>query len=124
MFDRYSISLRVADAGRTPDGNKRASRSSARFPEQRRGVLISRDRATLKAFPVAHARRRDQTWPARAPRFDLDAAALTVALDGHVHRLLDVLAGERGAPRFAAARGALAPCPQPAWIETPRMDRK
>jgi hypothetical protein len=63
--------------------------------------LISRDRATLKAFTFARTLRDAcLTWPARvgpalAAHFDLDAAAVTVALDEHVRHLLDELASER-----------------------------
>lgn len=69
--------------------------------EQRRGALISRDRATLKVFSFARTvRDACLTWPARvgpalAAQFDLDAATVTVALEDHVRHLLDELASER-----------------------------
>jgi hypothetical protein len=69
--------------------------------EQRRGALISRDLAISKAFTFARTLRDAcQTWPARigptlAAQFDLDAAAVTVALDDHVRQLLDELTGQR-----------------------------
>jgi hypothetical protein len=52
--------------------------------EQRRGALISRDRAVLKAFSFARMLRdRWLAWPARvgpplAAQFDLDAGSVTV----------------------------------------------
>lgn len=69
--------------------------------EQRRGALISRDRAVLKAFAFARTiRDAIQTWPARvgpqlAAAFELDAVAVTVYLDDHVRQLLSELASER-----------------------------
>lgn len=69
--------------------------------EQRRGALISRDRAVLKAFGFARTiRDAIQTWPARvgpqlAAAFDLDATAVTIYLDEHVRQLLSELASER-----------------------------
>jgi hypothetical protein len=69
--------------------------------EQRRGALISRDRAILKSFAFARTLRdMVQAWPARvgpqlAAAFDLDATAVTVYLDDHVRQLLNELASER-----------------------------
>jgi hypothetical protein len=69
--------------------------------ERTRGALISRDRATLKAFAFARTiRDACMTWPARlgpqlAAAFDLDAAAVTVYLEDHVRQLLIELASER-----------------------------
>jgi hypothetical protein len=69
--------------------------------EQRRGALVSRDLAVSKVFTFARTLRDAcQTWPARvgpalAAQFDLDAAAVTVALDEHVRQLLTELASER-----------------------------
>jgi hypothetical protein len=69
--------------------------------ERTRGALISRDRATLKAFAFARTLRDAcMTWPARigpqlAAAFDLDAAAVTVYLEDHVRQLLIELASER-----------------------------
>jgi hypothetical protein len=68
--------------------------------EQRRGALISRDRATLKAFAFARMLRdRWLAWPSRvgpllAATFDLDAGAVTVVLEGYVARAPDRV-GER-----------------------------
>jgi hypothetical protein len=68
--------------------------------EQRRGALISRDRAVLKAFAFARTLRDAcLTWPARigpqlAATFELDAAAVTVALEDHVRQLLVELAAQ------------------------------
>jgi hypothetical protein len=72
--------------------------------EQRRGALISRDRAVLKAFGFARMLRDAWlTWPARvgpqlAAAFDVDAVPLTVALEDHVRQHLADLARER--PEF------------------------
>ena len=72
--------------------------------EQRRGALISRDRAVLKAFAFARLLRDAWlTWPARvgpqlAAAFYVDAAALTIALEDHVRQHLTDLARER--PEF------------------------
>lgn len=69
--------------------------------EQRRGALISRDRATMKAFAFARTLRDAcLTWPAKlgpqlAAAFELDAGAVTVYLDEHVRYLLSELASER-----------------------------
>jgi hypothetical protein len=69
--------------------------------EQRRGALISRDRAVLKAFSFARMLRdRWLAWPARvgpplAAQFDLDAGAVTVLLEGYVRKHLEELASER-----------------------------
>jgi hypothetical protein len=72
--------------------------------EQRRGALISKERAVLKAFSFARMLRDAWlTWPARvgpllAAQFEVDATALTVALEGHVRDQLATLARER--PEF------------------------
>jgi hypothetical protein len=72
--------------------------------EQRRGALISRDRAVLKCFAFARLLRDAWlTWPARigpqlAAAFDVDPTAFTVALESHVRQHLTDLAGER--PEF------------------------
>jgi hypothetical protein len=72
--------------------------------EQRRGALISRDRAVFKAFAFARMLRDTWlTWPARvgpqlAAAFDIDETALTVALEQHVREQLATLARER--PEF------------------------
>jgi hypothetical protein len=72
--------------------------------EQRRGALISRDRAVLKAFAFARLPRDAWlNWPARvgpqlAADFDVDATALTVALENQVRQQLADLARER--PEF------------------------
>jgi hypothetical protein len=72
--------------------------------EQRRGALISRDRAVLKCFAFARLLRdRWLGWPAQvgpllAAAFDVDATALTVALEQHVREHLATLARER--PEF------------------------
>jgi hypothetical protein len=72
--------------------------------EQRRGTLISRDRAVRKAFAFGRLLRDAWlTWPARvgpllAAAFDVDATAMTVALEGHVREQLASLARER--PEF------------------------
>jgi hypothetical protein len=69
--------------------------------ERTRGALISRDRATLKAFAFARMLRdRWLAWPARvgpplAAQFDLDARALTVVLEELVREHLAELASER-----------------------------
>jgi len=69
--------------------------------EQRRGALISRDRAVLKAFAFARTLRDAVlTWPARvgpqlAAAFELDAAAVTVQLEDHVRQLLIELAAQK-----------------------------
>jgi hypothetical protein len=69
--------------------------------EQRRGALISRDRAMLKAFAFARMLRDAcLTWPARvgpqlAAAFDLDAVQVTVYLEDHVRQLVAELASER-----------------------------
>jgi hypothetical protein len=69
--------------------------------EERRGNLMSRSLARSNAFSFARTLRDAcQTWPARigpalAAQFDLDAAAVTVALGDHVRELLDELASER-----------------------------
>jgi hypothetical protein len=72
--------------------------------EQRRGQLISRDRATLRCFAFSRMLRDAWlTWPARvgpilAAAFDIDATAFTVALQEQVREQLAVLARER--PEF------------------------
>jgi hypothetical protein len=69
--------------------------------EQRRGALISRDAATLKAFAFARVLRDSWlSWPARigpqiAAQFDLDAATVVVTLERHVRAQLEELASER-----------------------------
>jgi hypothetical protein len=69
--------------------------------EQRRGALISRDRALLKCFAFARTLRDAcLTWPGRigpqlAATFELDAAAVTVYVEDHVRQLLTELASER-----------------------------
>jgi len=69
--------------------------------EQRRGTLISRDRAVLKTFAFARTLRDAVlTWPARigpqlAAAFELDGAPVTVALEDHVRQLLVELAAQR-----------------------------
>ena len=69
--------------------------------EQRRGALISRERAQHQAFVFGRTLRDAcLTWPARvgpqlAAQFDLDAGQMTVALEDHVRQLLDELAAER-----------------------------
>ena len=69
--------------------------------EQRRGELMSRPVAQGIAFAFARTLRDAcQAWPTRigpalAAMFDLDAAAVTVALDELVRQLLDELASER-----------------------------
>jgi hypothetical protein len=74
--------------------------------EQRRGALISRDRATLKAFAFARMLRdRWLAWPSRvgallAATFDLDAGAVTVVLEGYVREHLTELASECEARLF------------------------
>jgi hypothetical protein len=69
--------------------------------EQRRGALISRDRAVFKAFAFARMLRDAWlTWPARvgpqlAAVFDVDATAFTVAPEQRVRERLVALARER-----------------------------
>jgi hypothetical protein len=69
--------------------------------EQRRGALISRDRAVLKAFAFARTLRdRWLAWPARvgpqiAATFEVDAGAMTIVLEGYVREHLTELASER-----------------------------
>jgi hypothetical protein len=69
--------------------------------EQRRGALISRDRALLKTFAFARTvRDHCQTWAGRigpqlAAAFEIDATAVTVVLEDHVRQLLSELASER-----------------------------
>jgi hypothetical protein len=68
--------------------------------EQRRGALISRDRAVLKAFAFARVLRDSWlSWPARvgpqiAAAFELDAGTVTVMLEGFVRDHLTELASE------------------------------
>jgi hypothetical protein len=68
--------------------------------EQRRGALIARAKATTKAFSFARMLRdRWLAWPARvgpllAARFELDAGAVTVLLEGYVREHLEELASE------------------------------
>jgi hypothetical protein len=72
--------------------------------EQRRGALISRDRAVLRCFAFARLFRDTfLSWPARvgpqlAAQFDVDPTAFTVALEGHVRQHVTDLARER--PEF------------------------
>jgi hypothetical protein len=72
--------------------------------EQRRGQLISRDRAVLRCFAFARLFRDTfLSWPARAgpliaAQYDIDATALTVTLESHVREQLAVLSRER--PEF------------------------
>jgi hypothetical protein len=70
--------------------------------DQRRGALISRDRAVVKAFSFARTLRdMIQAWPARAgpalaARFEIDdVAAFVVAVEDGMRSLLDDLASER-----------------------------
>jgi len=69
--------------------------------EQRRGALISKDAATLKAFAYTRVIRDAWlAWPARvgpqlAATFDLDPATVVVTLEHHVREQLDELASER-----------------------------
>jgi hypothetical protein len=69
--------------------------------EQRRGALISKDRAVMKAFSFTRMLRdRWLAWPARvgplsAAQFELDAGAVTVVLEGLVREHLEELASER-----------------------------
>jgi hypothetical protein len=70
--------------------------------EQRRGALISRDRAVNKAFSFARLLRDAwQAWPARigpqlAARFEIDeVGAFVVALEDAVRHQLEELASER-----------------------------
>lgn len=68
-----------------------------------RGELVSRDGATRTAFAFGRVwRDRWLAWPARvgpqlALQFDVDAGALTVALERAVHEHLTELADERAA---------------------------
>jgi hypothetical protein len=72
--------------------------------EQRRGALISRERAVLKCFGFARLLRDAWlNWPARvgpqlAAQFEVDAGRLTVALEEHVRQHLTDLSRER--PEF------------------------
>jgi hypothetical protein len=72
--------------------------------EQRRGALISRDRAVLRCFAFARLFRDTfLSWPARvgpllAADFNVDATQLTIALEGYVREQLATLARER--PEF------------------------
>jgi len=69
--------------------------------ERTRGALISRDRATIKAFAFARMLRdRWLAWPARvgpqlAAQFELDAGCVTVVLEAYVREHLEELASER-----------------------------
>lgn len=69
--------------------------------ERTRGALISRDRATLKAFAFARMLRdRWLAWPARvgpqlAATFEIDAGAMTIVLEGYVREHLTELSSER-----------------------------
>jgi hypothetical protein len=69
--------------------------------EQRRGALISRDRALLKCFAFARMLRDAWlAWPARigpelAAELGVDTRDVILALDRHVHRHLEELASER-----------------------------
>ncbi len=69
--------------------------------EQRRGALISRERAVATAFGFARTLRdRCLAWPARvgpllAAEFDLDAGTLTVVLESYVREQLEELASQR-----------------------------
>jgi len=72
--------------------------------DERRGVLISREAATRKAFAFGRLWRDAWlAWPARvaplvAAAFELDAGAVTVMLDAHVREHLADLTRER--PEF------------------------
>jgi hypothetical protein len=72
--------------------------------EQKRGALISRDRAVLRCFTFARLLRdRWLAWPAQAgpllaAQFEVDATTLTVVLEGLVREHLAELARER--PEF------------------------
>jgi hypothetical protein len=72
--------------------------------EQRRGQLMSRDQAVLRAFAFARLIRDTLlTWPARAgpllaAEFNLDATVFTVALERHIREQLVTLSRER--PQF------------------------
>jgi hypothetical protein len=72
--------------------------------EQKRGALISRDRAVLRCFTFARMLRdRWLAWPTRvgpllAAQFEVDATALTVVLEGLVREHLAELARE--SPEF------------------------
>lgn len=69
--------------------------------EQRRGALISRDRALLKVFAFARMlRERWLTWPARvgpqlAADLGVEPAVLVIALEDLVRAHLEELASER-----------------------------
>jgi len=69
--------------------------------EQRRGALVSRDRAVLKAFAFSRLLRDSWlNWPARvgpilAAALEIDATALTLMLEDHVRQHLADLARER-----------------------------
>jgi hypothetical protein len=69
--------------------------------ERRRGTLISRDRAVLKAFAFARMLRDAWLgWPARigpplAAEFGIEPALLVIALDDAVRAQLEELASER-----------------------------
>lgn len=69
--------------------------------EERRGLVISRQVALAKAFAFGRLFRDAwQAWPAHvgplvAAQFDLDATAVTVALEGYVREQLDQLSRER-----------------------------
>jgi len=95
---------------RAPDGRRSRCSRARRFvctsttraaARARRGALISRDRAVMKAFSFSR-RLRDRwlAWPARvgpqlAAQFELDASAVTVVLEGYVREHLTELASER-----------------------------
>jgi len=105
---------RAAAAGRPAGGDDLARARAAALVldvqtkrlnlEQRRGRLISRDRAVLRCFAFARLFRDTfLSWPARvgpqlAAQFDVDPTAFTVALEGHVRQHLTDLARER--PEF------------------------
>jgi hypothetical protein len=69
--------------------------------EQRRGSLISRDRAVLRCFAFARLLRDAWlAWPTRvgpeiAAAFEVDATALTIVLEARVREHLEQLARER-----------------------------
>jgi len=88
------------NGGRSPCSTGAVVMDAARL-EQRRGALISRDRATLKAFAFARMVRDTRlTWPARvgpqlAATFELDATAVTLYLEDQVRQLVAELPSER-----------------------------
>ena len=117
MSSQGAANARAAASGPRPDppptvtGNQLAQARAAALVvdvqtkrlvlEQRRGALVSRDLATMKAFAYTRVIRDAWlAWPARvgpqlAATFDLDAATVTVVLQQHVREQLDELASER-----------------------------